>query len=140
MKKFPLFVLICGMLFYFGCGEKYAKAPPAAKPEPAKAAVSLPTKEEPPPKAEVHKLEIPAPQAPAAIETWRVELTTVSTKAKAMRVARKAAADLGVQSYIISQPPNYKVQLGNFSRREEAEKLLKKARAAGYSKAQLIQK
>jgi len=142
-KKTFYAILVIGAAWFFNlnCGEKYVKAPPAAKPEPAKAAASLPTKEEPLPKAEVHKLEVPAaPQAPAAIVTWRVELATVRTKAEAMRVAQKAAADLGGQSYIISEPPNYKVQLGNYNQKEEAEKALEKAKKTGYPKAQIIEK
>jgi cell division septation protein DedD len=95
--------------------------------------------------------ENPAPLPPAPLETtpvpdpkdftegWRVQVSANSTLADADGRARGARARFTEPVYVEYEPPFYKVRVGDFLTRPEAESMATRARAEGFEGAWVVE-
>ena len=72
-------------------------------------------------------------------EGWRVQLSANSTLADADGRARGARAKFTEPVYVEYEPPFYKVRVGDFLTRAEAESMATRARAEGYEGAWVVE-
>ncbi|MEO0263474.1 MAG: SPOR domain-containing protein [candidate division WOR-3 bacterium] len=152
MKKFSC--VIVGIFIIWACAPRPAQ--PAAKPaeeeiivvgeeEAAKPAEETPIVEE----GEVSFEEAtPAPTTPTKEVTpppsvtygYRVQILATSNKEKADMFAKEAQARFPDQKvYVEFIPPYYKVRIGEFITREEAEAFRAKAKSLGYFDAFIVE-
>ncbi|MEO0230988.1 MAG: SPOR domain-containing protein [candidate division WOR-3 bacterium] len=152
MKKFSGVIL--GIFIIWACAPRPTQ--PAAKPaeeeiivvgeeEAAKPAEEAPIVEE----GEVSFEEAtPAPTTPTKEVTpppsvtygYRVQILATSNKEKADMFAKEAQARFPNQKvYVEFIPPYYKVRIGDFITREEAEAFRAKAKSLGYFDAFIVE-
>lgn len=72
-------------------------------------------------------------------EGWRVQLSANSTLADADARARAARVKFTEPVYVEYEPPFYKVRVGDFLTRAEAESMATRARAEGYEGAWVVE-
>jgi hypothetical protein len=70
---------------------------------------------------------------------FRVQLIATETEAEARDTEQKAMGDFTESVYLIFDPPNYKVRLGDCPTRAQANDLREKAVRLGYGNAWVIQ-
>ncbi|HEU4940628.1 MAG TPA: SPOR domain-containing protein [Candidatus Eisenbacteria bacterium] len=104
----------------------------------APGAQALPQAPAPPAAAPTTPAPSPVPDAAgptAAAGVWRVQIFASPDRAQAERVGREASERLGA-SYVLAQDGNLvKVQLGSFTREEDAQALKERAVKSGYAGA-----
>ena len=104
----------------------------------APGAQALPQATAPPAAAPTTPAPSPVPDAAgptAAAGVWRVQIFASPDRAQAERVGREASERLGA-SYVLAQDGNLvKVQLGSFTREEDAQALKERAVKSGYAGA-----
>lgn len=149
-RLFIILVLISlslgGLFTSSGCASRKAESeegyveytiPPAAKtiPQPV-VEESLPVNEtQMRPSKQISETQ----KTERAIWGWRVELFSSSDRLQSEQKAREAAELFKEESvYVQFDHPYYKVRVGNFTDRKEAEKLLSKARRSGFSSANVV--
>ncbi len=75
------------------------------------------------------------------IDGFRVQILStknIENATTAKQIAKEQFSDLGVQLYLDFDSPYYKVRLGDFKTREEAERALSVVRSQGYLKAWIV--
>ncbi len=70
---------------------------------------------------------------------YRVQIFASSTQEGADKVASEARFKFTEQVYVEYEPPYYKVRLGNYKNRSDAEILREKAKNLGYLDAWIVQ-
>jgi len=71
-------------------------------------------------------------------QAYRVQLVTSNVNGEARRAAAVAEEMFDQPVYLDYEVPNYKVRVGSFAHRDDAEQYRQKARAAGYSNAWVV--
>ena len=89
------------------------------------------------PPAPRETIQVPDPKD--FTEGWRVQLSANSTLADADGRARGARAKFTEPVYVEYEPPFYKVRVGDFLTRPEAESMATRARAEGYEGAWVVE-
>ena len=89
------------------------------------------------PPAQRETIQVPDPKD--FTEGWRVQLSANSTLADADGRARGARAKFTEPVYVEYEPPFYKVRVGDFLTRPEAESMATRARAEGYEGAWVVE-
>jgi len=70
---------------------------------------------------------------------YRIQIAAVSNQQDAMNIQREAMLKFeDVNVYLVFEPPFYKVRIGDFERRFDAEEYQRKAIAAGYRDAWIV--
>jgi len=154
--------LLVGTLFFAGCAttKKTVSRPPQAK------TTGIVEDFDPmsltddhfkiPPKTETVSTTSPAdtlaaasknPAAPSVqkrvrtvkVPGYRIQIAAVSNQQDAMNIQREAMLKFeDVNVYLVFEPPFYKVRIGDFERRFDAEEYQRKAIAAGYRDAWIV--
>jgi cell division septation protein DedD len=89
------------------------------------------------PPAPQETIQVPDPKD--FTEGWRVQLSANSTLADADGRARGARIKFTEPVYVEYEPPFYKVRVGDFLTRPEAESMATRARAEGYEGAWVVE-
>lgn len=157
MKKFG--VIILGIFIIWACAPRPTQ--PAAKPAEEEVIVIGEEEEAPKTIEEAPVIEegevsfeeaIPAPapkpttpakktvSPPSVTYGYRVQILATSSKEKADMFAKEAQARFKDQKvYVEFIPPYYKVRIGDFVTREEAEAFRAKAKSLGYFDAFIVE-
>ena len=85
----------------------------------------------------VQTLTLPVPDDD--IIGFRVQIDMFSSESEAQQCARKAELKFAERVYIVYQPPFFRVRIGDFETKEEADIYVKKLKKAGYKKSRWIQ-
>lgn len=149
MKKY--WIMIGGLLMIiWACAPRPAQ--PSAKPSEEEVVIigeeEAPTIEEAPTVEEGEvsfEKATPSPSRPAALPSgsvygYRVQILASSIKENAEKFAAEAQARFpNLKVYVEFIPPYYKVRVGDFLTREEAETFKAKARSLGYFDAFIVE-
>ncbi len=151
MKKFGALFLLFGLsssLFLtWGCALRKSHKV-KIKPEETPAAVDTtkPKSEEPtivfeevPPAETKPEVTQPSEEKPAQVYGYRVQIMAALKEENANRMAEEARSKLDKPVYIEYIPPYYKVRVGDFLSREEAERYRDKLKALGYYDAFIVE-
>ena len=84
----------------------------------------------------VQTLRLPVPDDD--IMGFRVQIDMFSSESEAQQCARKAELKFAERVYIVYQPPFFRVRIGDFETKEEADNYVKKLKNAGYKKSRWI--
>jgi cell division septation protein DedD len=94
----------------------------------------------------VSRTPAPAPTEPVVVPDprdfapgWRVQIAALSSLATAEQVAEEARSRFQEPVYVEYEPPLYKVRVGDFLVREEAESLKTRAHSQDYEKAWVVE-
>lgn len=93
----------------------------------------------------LYDMEKPGNQTPTQTPTgtkvpgYRVQIFASSTQEGADKVASEARFKFTEQVYVEYEPPYYKVRLGDYKNRSDAEILREKAKNLGYLDAWIVQ-
>jgi cell division protein FtsN len=113
-----------------GCAAQRQPAPPPNLP------TSMPSEEE------ARRVTPGAGEAIARAPSdavYRLQLLATADRALAERRAAAYAAELGVGARIDAEGDLFKVRLGDYARREQAEALQARARAGGHAEAFVVE-
>ena len=80
----------------------------------------------------------PSPARETAGPIYRIQVAAVATGERAEQVQKEAGQALGLAAYIQQDPPLYKVQVGDFRSKLEAESVLGEVQGKGYRGAFLV--
>lgn len=133
--------------------ERQTPPPPAVAPEPATAApdaadqpLAVPPVDLGSPAVAVQDLPsavrppAPAASTPTAATTgYRVQIFASTDRAAAERVQYEVESRLGHRAYVESQPPYFKVRVGNCRRSEDCRDLQESLRRAGYESIWIVE-
>lgn len=81
----------------------------------------------------VQILRLPLPDED--VMGFRVQIDMFSNESEAQQCARKAELKFAERVYIVYQPPFFRVRIGDFETKEEADNYVKKLKNAGYTKS-----
>ncbi|HHM23685.1 MAG TPA: SPOR domain-containing protein [Bacteroidetes bacterium] len=85
--------------------------------------------------------EVPAEKRIKTVKVpgYRIQIAAVSNQEDAAKIQREAMLQFeDVNVYLTFEPPFYKVRIGDFERRHDAEEYQRKAIAAGYKDAWIV--
>ena len=116
--------------------ESEAAEMPAAEAVPEE---TVRTSEVPPSEAAAEEEEAAIPDARTFTPGWRVQIAALSSMAGAEEVAARARERLQQPVYVEYEPPLYKVRVGDFLVREEAESMKTRAIAQDFAKAWVVE-
>jgi len=96
--------------------------------------------------APVPSMKVPPPPSPTKVYGYRIQIIALDAskpgnKEKAQKYAQEAEARLKGEhkAYVEYIPPYYKVRVGDFISREEAEKMKMRLRSLGYYDAWVVE-
>ncbi len=84
----------------------------------------------------VQTLTLPVPDED--VMGFRVQIDMFSNESEAQQLARKAELKFAERVYIVYQAPFFRVRIGDFVTKEEADNYVKKLQNAGYKKSRWI--
>lgn len=79
------------------------------------------------------------PQQPEMRNGFRVQVFAAGTSVYAEEVRQRVAREFSLPAYITPVDEMYKVRIGDFATREEAETFLARCRSAGYEDAWIVE-
>ncbi len=139
MKKL-LFVLIILSLVLVGCAKKEVATTEVVKPEESivvveeQPATELEVVEEAPVLEEEPIIE----ETPVVKEEYKVQLFATYDETKANNVANELKSKFSDEVYVEYIAPYYKVRIGHYATKAEAEKVRDMAREMGYADAFIV--
>lgn len=84
----------------------------------------------------VQTLRLPVPDED--VMGFRVQIDMFSSESEAQQFSRKVELKFAERVYTVYQPPFFRVRIGDFETKEEADNYVKKLKKAGYKKSRWI--
>lgn len=150
-RAFILFISIVAslFLFLFGCAAPWAEEKPKAQEQSQKEQIMIPEATETPPLVVEEKTEPPerfvyqtrtervTGKDPFSEETtkpgWRIQVYMTEDPVVADTLKNALSDKYNIPAYVVFETPYYRVRIGDFSTKDEANELLKKLESKGFA-------